>query len=140
MCTVHILGNYFQVYLPLRHISKASRAQMRSIFLRLAKCRHDTLIQSKRKQQIAIFLQLYVTIRVTPALFFIRIEMRSYRGNIYCLKMVTICFQFHGRYFDFMFGVVNGSFYKYIFCNFLAQFFNRFISCFFSNFYFRLVN
>ena len=51
---------------------KASRAQMRSICLRLAKCRHDTLIQSKRKQQIAIFLQLYVTIRVTPALFFIR--------------------------------------------------------------------
>ena len=45
---------------------------MRSICLRLAKCRHDTLIQSKRKQQIAIFLQLYVTIRVTPALFFIR--------------------------------------------------------------------
>ena len=53
-------------------LSKASRAQMRSICLRLAKCRHDTLIQSKRKQQIAIFLQLYVTIRVTPALFFIR--------------------------------------------------------------------
>ena len=51
---------------------KASRAQMRSICLRLAKCRHDTLIQSKRKQQIAIFLQLYVTIRVTSALFFIR--------------------------------------------------------------------
>ena len=42
---------------------------MRSICLRLAKCRHDTLIQSKRKQQIAIFLQLYVTIRVTPVLF-----------------------------------------------------------------------
>ena len=45
---------------------------MRSICLRLAKCRHDTLIQSKRKQQIAIFLQLYVTIRVTSALFIIR--------------------------------------------------------------------
>ena len=45
---------------------------MRSICLRLAKCRHDTLIQSKRKQPIAIFLQLYVTIRVTSALFFIR--------------------------------------------------------------------
>ena len=37
---------------------KAGRAQMRSICLRLAKRRHDTLIQSKRKQQIAIFLQL----------------------------------------------------------------------------------
>ena len=52
--------------------AKAGRAQMRSICLRLAKCRHDTLIQSKRKQQIAIFLQLYVTIRVTSALFIIR--------------------------------------------------------------------
>ena len=39
-------------------LAKAGRAQMRSICLRLAKCRHDTLIQSKRKQQIAIFLQL----------------------------------------------------------------------------------
>ena len=53
-------------------VRKAGRAQMRSICLRLAKCRHDTLIQSKRKQQIAIFLQLCVTIRVTSALFFIR--------------------------------------------------------------------
>ena len=34
---------------------------MRSICLRLAKCRHDTLIQSKRKQQIAIFLQFYAS-------------------------------------------------------------------------------
>ena len=40
-----------------KKLGKAGRAQMRSICLRLAKCRHDTLIQSKRKQQIAIFLQ-----------------------------------------------------------------------------------
>ena len=41
-------------------------------FFSVAECRHDTLIQSKRKQQIAIFLQLHVTIRVTSAIFFIR--------------------------------------------------------------------
>ena len=58
-------------YCPIALI-KASRAQMRSICLRLAKCRHDTLIQSKRKQQIAIILQLHVTIRVTSAIFLIR--------------------------------------------------------------------
>ena len=45
---------------------------MRSIRIRLAKCRHYTLIQSKRKQQIAIFLQLHITIRVTSAILFIR--------------------------------------------------------------------
>ena len=45
---------------------------MRSICLRLAKCRHDTLIQSERKQQIAIFLQFHVTMRVTSTIFFIR--------------------------------------------------------------------
>ena len=27
------------------------------------------------------------------------IEMRSYRESIYCSKMVTICFQFHGTCF-----------------------------------------
>ena len=47
--------------------------------------------------------------------------MRSYGENIYCLKMVTICFQFHGKNFEFMFGVVNGSFYRYTISTFLAQ-------------------
>ena len=49
------------------------------------------------------------------------IEMRSYRENIYCLKMVTTCFQFHGKNFEFMFGVVNGSLYRYTISTFLAQ-------------------
>ena len=57
-------------------VGKASRAQMRSICLRLAKYRHDTLIQSMRKQQIAIFLQLHVmmhvTSKVTSTIFLIR--------------------------------------------------------------------
>ena len=53
-------------------LNKASRARIRSTCLRLAKCRHDTLIQSNNKQQIAIFIQLHVTIRVTSAIFFIQ--------------------------------------------------------------------
>ena len=75
---------------------KAGRAQMRSICLRLTKCRHDTLIQSKRKQQIAIFLQLYVTIRVTSALFFIRprhfpsMELRDCSKNPVFLKLAHL--------------------------------------------------
>ena len=55
----------------------------------LAKCRHDTLIQRKRKQQIAIFLQLYVTIRVTSALFFIRSRHFPYMKLRDCSKILV---------------------------------------------------
>ena len=78
---------------------KASRAQMRSICLRLAKCRHDTLIQSKRKQQIAIFLQFYVTIRVTPALFFIRSRHFHF---VLAIFISFSPFSFRSRHFPYM--------------------------------------
>ena len=68
---------------------KASRAQMRSICLRLAKCRHDTLIQIKRKQQIAIFLQLHVTIRVTSAIFLIRSRRFFFMKPRDCSKILV---------------------------------------------------
>ena len=75
---------------------KAGRAQIRSICLRLAKRRYDTLIQSNEKQQIAIFLQLHVTIRVTSALFFIRsrnfrsMKLRDCLKILICLKLALL--------------------------------------------------
>ena len=49
--------------------------------------------------------------------------------------MVTICFQFHGKNFEFMFGVVNGSFYRYTISTFLAQLLTDLLA-FFSDSYF----
>ena len=78
------------------NLPEAGRAKMRSICLRFAKCRHDTLIQSNKKQQIAIFLQLHVTIRVTSAIFLIRsrhfpfIKLRDCSKILVFLKLALL--------------------------------------------------
>ena len=68
-----------------RILCKASRAQMRSICLRLAKCRHDTLIQSKRKQQLAIFLlKLCDCLKILVFLKLAHLSYRKVQGKRWC--------------------------------------------------------
>ena len=64
---------------------------MRSFCLSLAKCRHDTLIQSKRKQQIAIFHPRYFPSDLKQSRSYTEGKWRDRMKNIVDVTCIVSC-------------------------------------------------